>query len=204
MRMENLNIAERFYSAIERDRRERKAGIHVSDLIGPCLRQSYYRLNFGESYNRTTALNFWGGRKLHETPILREHELELEAYGVHATIDEYEDGVLVDKKNLFRDMPLPPQPSPQYIAQMEYYTVILAANDRPVMKAVLLYIPWFNLQVGPMEVEVTDQLRPVEVVRAELVSRAAALTDLPSRRIGDHCVYCQYFNRCFCVKMQQS
>jgi hypothetical protein len=79
----------------------------------------------------------------HEVPLLKEHELELEYKGVKTRIDEYEDGILVEKK-FVNFVPRTREELAKYyshyVKQVEYEALFLTANGREIRKAFLLFV----------------------------------------------------------------
>jgi len=193
--MSQTHLNERFYEAIAVDitRKKRKAGLHVSDLFRDCLRCSYYEKKLGRFLTPNTILNFWRGQRLHETPCLKHHELELEWSGIHGTIDEYEDGTLLDKKTVWE---IPKEPSPQHIRQLEYYSVLLRRNRYPVTQVQILYIALKDNKIQLFTIKPRTQK---EIEREILTRKTVLLHDtLPQRNLNDpYCGYCAYGLHCF-------
>ena len=129
--MQEKEILEKFNKTMNWDQGERKS-IHVSALVYDCLRRGYYDLKHGQSFDLSTLMTFWIGRKLHETPILKENEIALEYMGVKGSCDEYEDGTLVEKKTCKM---LPRSPNDHHKRQVEYYAMMLGEQGKPVKEA---------------------------------------------------------------------
>ncbi len=193
-----VNPVERFYEVISSS--YRSPGIHVSTILYDCLRRGYYEQIFHpHQFNtRQQSVKFWIGRQLHETPVLAEHEVPLEWEGIHGTADEYEDGVLVDKKTTEKEIPR--RPSEQYTRQVEYYKVMLEAIGKPVTRASILYI-----QISPpyRVEELQVPTRDSEVVRQEMRAKLAILNlafkrnQPPERKPGWLCDYCSFASVCW-------
>lgn len=194
-RIGELNtIRERFLEAITRDDKPRKTGLHVTDLTRDCLRQSWYEKRLGVFNTPSTLLSFWKGRKLHETPILKEHELELEWNGILGTIDQYEDGLLLDLKTTTK---IPDKLPDQYRRQIEYYKVLLQRNCYPVQSAHVLF---FNVVDNQTRLFTLDMTREQTDIEKEMLERKAVLeqSEPPARNLEDqYCNFCPYGAHCF-------
>jgi CRISPR/Cas system-associated exonuclease Cas4 (RecB family) len=189
-------MRERFLEAITRDDKPRKTGLHVTDLTRDCLRQTWYEKHLGAFNNPSTMLSFWKGRKLHETPILKEHELELEWNGILGTIDQYEDGTLLDLKTTTAKFFPDKLPEP-YRRQLEYYTVLLQRNGYPVQTAQVLF---FNLVDNQTRLFTLDKTRERTDVEKEMLERKTILeqSEPPDRNLEDqYCNFCPYGLQCF-------
>ena len=137
-----MEILERFYEAINRDN-EPHEGIHVSSLCYDCLRRAYFTQLHGDGFfDMKTLVTFWIGRQIHETPILKEHEVPLEWNGIIGTCDDYEDGVLLEKKTC---RAIPKQVYSHHIKQAEFYSLMLEKAGKPVKEAHIVYIDVANI-----------------------------------------------------------
>ena len=187
-------VLARFYGSILTDKK-RRDGIHVSTLVYDCLRRGYYDATLGPRFNLETYLKFWIGKSCHTTPILRHHELSLEWNGVKGTVDEYEDGVIVDKKTT-REIPRSPYPS--HVKQLEYYKVLLESNGYPVEQGFILYIDVATPGAHVLEAP----LRETGDVQRELMEKYTTLTraledGTPPRGVpGWLCRYCGFSEEC--------
>jgi len=191
------SIIEKFLEAIARDEKPRKPGLHVSDLSRDCLRASWYRLRLGDFQTPHTIMNFWRGRKLHETRILQHHELEvtckLQNKEVHATIDEYENGLLLDKKTCTET---PKEVPPETVRQLEYYTFVLRWNNFEVNQIQVLYLDILKNRTQLFTITPRD----TEQIESEMLTRKQMLdgTEPPPRNMHDpYCPYCPYGVQCF-------
>jgi hypothetical protein len=77
---------------------KRRGEIHLTDLTSDCLRRVWYEKHDPLPDDAPDLIRMWQGEVMHQMPLLKEHELELEYKGVKTRVDEYEDGVLVEKK----------------------------------------------------------------------------------------------------------
>lgn len=176
--------------------KERK-GIHVTHIVYDCLRRAYYSLTRGEAFDLDSGLRMWIGKKLHETKLLKEHELNLEWNGITGSIDEYGDGVVLEKKTTRN---IPRDPYPHHIKQLEYYRVLLEENGRPVKKGVILYI---DVNIPMCKEFPIEFRRPIEEVKKEMAIKKRALEMtmkeklLPQRNVSWLCRYCSFCSYCF-------
>ena len=133
-----MNFSTRFFQAIGDDKRT--PGIHVSHLTQDCVRKSFYDIKFPPSIDRSLLIKFWWGKMAHIQPILKHHELTVKWNDIEGTVDEYEDGLLVDKKTIVNLDNTRYLPQSQYVKQIEYYAVMLRENGYPVNAAKIFYI----------------------------------------------------------------
>ena len=77
---------------------KRRGEIHLTDLTSECLRRVWYDKHDPLPEDPPDLIRMWQGEVMHQMPLLKEHELELEYKGVKTRIDEYEDGILIEKK----------------------------------------------------------------------------------------------------------
>lgn len=191
-------IVVRFYKALAWSERDRTV-FHVTELSRECMRQSWYaHVHGGLGYfNVETLLRFGIGTGIHKIPILAQSELPLSWAGIHGTIDEYENGVILEKKHTSAKFPRSPQD--HYVRQVEYYKVLLLKNDFKVTAAYILYI-----NVDDPEIRVFPlSMRPTDEIENEMLFRKALLEDHikkkipPPRTMGWQCGYCNYASICF-------
>lgn len=180
--------------------RGRSKEIHVSDLVYDCLRRSYLRKMIPlPTMDYRSILRVWIGRQIHLFPFLEKHELSLEWNGIVGRVDDYEDGFLVDKKTT---RSIPSRVRSHHKLQLDYYRVLASENGYPVVLAAVLYI-----NVGSdveIDVKVVKFKRSVEVTKNEMLEKKKRFQvsldsgELPPRRIGWICKYCDWCNLCFC------
>jgi len=196
-----VSVIPRFMKAID-ERSERRVGLHVSALSYDCNRRIFYfekYKNPSRKISDRTVIRFWIGRKLHETPILGGHELELDLDGVvMGQPDEYDEpnGILVEKKTC-RKIPFKPQD--HYVKQVEYYALMLRRSGKPVNTAFILYIDVNNNEVAEFRIH----LRPYKLIESELMEKVRVVTeslktDTPPPVVESWlCDYCPFFQKCF-------
>mgnify|MGYP001582151811 FL=1 len=120
------------------------------------------------------------------------------------TIDEYKDGLLLDKKTCNFEVKSLSKYYHHYITQLEYYKVLLELVSHHVDRVAL----WFWDKTNEKDYlfstdEDTLTLRKSDVVKEEMLARAGlvveALTSrvLPPRSVGEECNFCPHFGKCF-------
>lgn len=191
-----MDLIEKMYEAINKQD-ERKQGIHVTSLVYDCLRRSYYSEKFGEGFfDIKTLITFWIGRVLHHTQVLKEHELQLEWLGILGTVDEFEDGILLEKKTTAF---MPKAPLEHHVTQLEYYKLLLEKTGKRVKQMFLMYIDIANKDIKVFEVEP----RPLAEIEVELIAKKTELEAsllkniVPPRHAGWLCGYCNFASICF-------
>lgn len=190
-------VIEKLLQSINRSTVSREGEIHVSSLCYPCIRRSFYIIRHGQDFfNTKTLLTFWIGRELHKTPILSGNEISLEWEGIKGTCDEFENGLLIEKKTCTQ---IPNYPSSQHITQAEYYSVLLKHAKKPVSKACILYIDIMNKRLKAFPVK----LRSTQLVEQEMLNKKLALEESiktsqpPPRKISWLCDHCTFASECF-------
>ena len=192
------DVLEKFYEAMKKDSKDNDAGeIHVSNLCYDCMRRVYYQMTRQDQYfDLKTMITFWMGRAVHSTPILKESEIPLSWKGIVGTCDEYEDGVLLEKKTCTK---IPMNPNQHHVKQTEYYAFMLNEAKKPVTQAFVAYIDLANREIQPFEV----RLREMEEIRVEMLRKKEQIDFamrnkvLPERSVGWLCQYCVFANICF-------
>lgn len=190
------SIIEKLLMSISRDTISRIGEVHVSSLCYVCMRQSFYSMKHGSFFNLKTLLTFWIGRKLHETPILSENEISLNWHGIIGACDDYEDGLLVEKKTCTQ---IPRYPMSHHVRQAEYYSVMLKHHNKPVKKACIIYIDIANKELKVYKAK----LRPDDIIEKEMLHKKQLLDKAvesgkpPERKIGWQCQFCVWASLCF-------
>lgn len=215
-----LKIIEKFFKAISREIDETsntdedieigtREKPFVTGLIYDCLRKLYYQLTIPERIiDPPGEVRTWIGKKLHETRILgddAEVELELEYNGFIGKIDEYKDGILLEKKTTRH---IPREPRPHHIKQCEFYKFLLEKNGRKVDKVAIIYI---NVNTGEVVAfDITKSIRDLNEIEKEINEKLKIIKEaleygiLPPRKITTWdeksnilvCNYCPYFGIC--------
>jgi len=136
------------------------------------------------------------GRKIHETPILSENEIPLRWEGIIGACDDYEDGLLLEKKTCTQ---IPKYPMKHHVTQAEYYSIMLKHQNKPVKKAAILYIDIANKELKVFKAK----MRNDHIIETEMLQKKNALEKAlkenkpPERKIGWICNYCSFANICF-------
>lgn len=192
-----MNVLERFFEAIVGEEKRPK-GIHVTSLVHDCLRRSYYQQKFGSFFSLKTMITFWIGKQLHRTKILNKNEFKLEWEGVVGSIDDFEDGVLIEKKTCtttYRN------PLDHHKRQVEYYSVLLRKNGFKFKEGRLIYINLVDKEV----VEFPVSVRGLSTIADEMLEKKKVLEGAlkskkpPARSMSWLCNYCSFANICFGV-----
>jgi len=193
----NIDLEEKFLSAITRQPK-RRSGIHVTALREECMKMSYlYHVKESPDFkpNKKNLLTFWIGRELHKTPILAQNELILDWNGILGSCDDYENGVLVDKKTCTS---IPSQAKDQDARQVEYYALMLKKRGKIVNRVYILYIDINNKDFVFHRVKV----RPYDEIEAEMISKRDILQKaketgvIPPRTLNWKCKYCYHRFEC--------
>lgn len=193
-----MNIKERILESINKQNKRRE-GIHVTSLVYGCLRRSYYEQTVGDGlFNLKTLLTFWIGRAIHMTPLLKEHELQLEFEGIVGTVDDFEpeEGLLIDKKTCKL---IPKEAYSHHKKQIEYYIWLLKKNGHDVKKAYVLYIDIVNkkLELFPVFARNLDVIEKEILERKNMLLEALNNKEMPPRSMSWLCDYCSFSGRCF-------
>jgi len=190
-----MNIQEKIFEAIvDGPRRE---GIHVTELVYDCLRKGYYAHHYGEGFfDIKTLTTFWIGKALHKTKILKHNEMTLKWNGIVGTVDDYEKGVLIDKKTTTFT---PKDPWKHHIKQLEYYALLLTKNNIPFKEAHIVYINITDKKFTIFPVKIRDfETIEKEIIRKkEIFEKALKDSKSPTRKVGWLCSYCSYASVCF-------
>jgi len=201
---------ERIFNFMSGNTGDRKPGVHVSDLVYPCTRKAYYARLTPPNLDTKGAITLYTGIKVHEMPLSENCELTLEWNGIVGTIDEYENGLLIDKKTT-RNVPKYYNRSRKeqvvslrshHLTQLEYYKVLLEENGYDVDEAGILYIDVNESEVWFGRAKFS---RTSEEVKQEMIQRKTMLeTFLNARKLPpfDNSIrwmcmgYCPYQQAC--------
>jgi CRISPR/Cas system-associated exonuclease Cas4 (RecB family) len=214
--MEKLKelLLENFYKSIMKEVIEEEKGenkeitIPVTGLIYECSRRCIYSIIVPEALiGIEGAIRVWIGKKLHETKILEGSEQELELtwipefkkIPIKGIIDEYKDGIFIDKKTTRR---IPREPYEHHIKQLEYYKVLLEENGRKAEHSAIVYIDvgTTDIQVFPIEFQrSSNEIKEEMLNKYEIISKSLESKILPPRKVrtweeGGKTTVCQYCN----------
>jgi len=197
-------LREQFYKGIIRYLQEeppRIAEIHVTDIANVCIRRAYYSKVYPLPISMKQALIFAIGRKIHEIPIFPEgHEMELSYEGIVGRVDEYANGILIDKKTTRN---IPKQVPPHIVNQLRYYRVLLEKNGYKVLHAYVLYINVTDLTIKFFPISLSEPLENIEremIRKKELLEESLKKREPPPRVIGEWCQECEYASLCYATK----
>jgi len=185
-----------------------REGIHVSDLVGDCLRSAYYNKTVGErlmdldGYLRTGY-----GMMVHEMISLSEEneiKVEYETPNIVKIVGRIDDVVMVSGKLIIVDKKTTrlniTSAFQNHWRQLYYYSVLYKETfDKEVDYVAVCYI---NLgEVGLPKVFV-NKVGDLYNVKTEMVSRAETLSNylesktLPPKKLGKSCEWCDYVIQC--------
>lgn len=175
--------------------------VHVGNIIFECERNAYYSCTIPFSFHNLQAtMNFWHGRLLHSRPILNncKQELAVEWENIIGHIDEYADGILLEKKSASH---IPDKPYAIHVRQAEYYKVLLERSDYKVTNVYMIYFlkdmsPQLPT-VLPVDTRGTALVAEEMLRKKNIVLTALKNGFLPSPKFGADCNYCQYPSLCF-------
>lgn len=200
---EAQKILEKFYESVfnywQADSGNREHEIHVTDLAAFCLRQSYLKKKYSHMFDLDSVMRMAIGQKLHEIPMYTpgEHEVDIEWNGIKGRMDEYHNGIIIDKKTT-RDAPR--APTSYATKQLQYYRLMAERNGLEVHGAVVIYIDVNNAHARAYPVDVSADLGKVEeelLGRRDILEMALETEILPPRQIGWYCDHCECAVLCF-------
>lgn len=181
-------------------------GIKVTSLVPDCLRRGYYSEMLGELYEMDGAIRMAVGRKCHEIPMANDpkfHEMELTWEGIVGHIDEFIDGIIVEKKYVRE---IPRTPNSYHVKQIQYYWALAEKCGYPVLGGAVLYINVAAPEVKAYEVKLN---LPIDIIAAEMQAKKKALAEciekkiVPPRTVTWMCQgYCPYFRICFSEEVE--
>jgi len=193
-----VDVLKRFYEVVANSLSSRGQEIHVSDIVYDCVRRCYYQVidrQFPQSLDMRTMLRFWIGDAIHTPPILKHHHLKLTWEGIYAEVDEYEDGVLVEKKHTSYFMSKIPY---HYERQAEYYKAILENNGYPVKEVHILLIDIRGPSVRDFVVETrpTKEISREILFKRDLINYSRKVGVPPPKTVGIDCEFCRAAAKC--------
>ena len=205
---------ERLYIAkIYQQDEDRHNDIHVTDLI-ECPRKVWFNKKSPWPENIEGILRINQGKLLHKLQLLAQNELEIEWDGVKGRIDEYENGILIEKK--FVDFVPNSLTEVQkyyshYIEQVGFYAYMLVNLGYEFKQAFLLFVKRGEQNERgrrPLRAFDITNLINLYAVEAEFQNRKNNIKAIlereeppeisPTFSIFDYpCSYCKYAPRCF-------
>lgn len=191
-------VYEAFFRAWHHE--DRSGEVHVTDLVGYCLRQSYLQKYHPELFKPETVFRMLTGTLLHTIPLFphipNSHEIKVDGLGVKGTIDEFANGIIYDKKMSFVEH----NGASDYVKkQLNFYAVLAKQKGMDVKGAVVLYVNPSEGKIRSFDVK----LGPEDIVMAELIDKATTMQqhinlDMPPpRQVGWWCKDCPAAVLCF-------
>ena len=238
------DVVTRFFESLSTDpllNKERSEGYHITDLVYNCMRRAAYNHYFGKLQfnNMEQEMIFTNGKLWHLITMTSSHETQFEmdkitwkekripegdmversytpSMTITGTIDEFEDGVLIDKKT---SKYMPKSMYNHHATQLEYYVVLMTQGE-PVFSSVkvetdpvmvktagILYIctdpEKFDAKFMATELRNMDDVAKEMATKVGILDEAIASGVLPPR-IDDSenwiCKYCPHFRTCYAQK----
>lgn len=211
-----------FMRKVIEDLEEDRDGIHVSDLVYPCVRKSFFNMKYGgrieydddgetkssTSLTEREIMTFWIGKKIHELPITKMHEIPVEYMGVKGTFDEalWINGnfIIIDKKTSSK---LPSRPYEHHKTQIKMYAYMYwkTMGEKAKYGAVIYILKDTSMAnteiVRVFTFPITDEDYKVtkHIFETRLNALLEALrTDVPPERVPTFlCRYCHWQELCF-------
>jgi CRISPR/Cas system-associated exonuclease Cas4 (RecB family) len=209
------NIKRRFLKAIINDMEKNKGkeyiGTQVTDVSYDCNRRAYYNMKYREKgenigVGESDLIRMWTGIKLHETPITENHEVDVEAYGIHGRIDEIiidvNTCIILDKKSTRN---IPQKPYDHHIKQVKYYAVMLKHHKLyEEIKGKKTYGAILYIDVDKavtkcfvFDVDVNDKDIENEIKFKSVVLESSIKNNvLPEPKPSWECGYCDFMVKC--------
>jgi CRISPR/Cas system-associated exonuclease Cas4 (RecB family) len=195
-----------FVRELEQGRKHRPPtnDFHISELVFDCPRAITLRRSIGDFFYRYQSIfRLNVGRKIHEIPILANHEQQLKWCGITGTPDEYGNGVLLEKKTTYHV----PGNSPyhHHTLQTEYYKILLEHNNCPVLAGFVLYYdlsqPDDPIHLLPVNFRKNKDIETDMLQRKEHLLQyfgpKAPKQNISPRSVSWVCNYCDYVYMCF-------
>jgi hypothetical protein len=191
---------------------KRKKELHLTDLTAECMRQVWFEKNDPLPEDPENLLRMWQGSMMHQMPLLEHHEFELEFEGVKTRIDEYSNGLLIEKKFVTfipRTQDELKKYYSHYIKQVEYESLMLTANGKDVKGAYILFVCRGEPEQGrppvvafevPLDLDSIASRFAEEVEAYKTMLESPTPPDIPSTfsPFDYPCNrYCKYRARCF-------
>ena len=194
---------------------DRRNELHLTDLTSECPRKVWFEKRDPWPDDPEGILRMWEGKAMHEaSPLLEYHELELELDGVKTKIDEYGNGILIEKK-FVNFMPKDKNELQKYyshyILQVNLEALFLVENGYEFKQAFLLFSKRGEQdEKGRKPLKAFDVTEFVDLEEAEkkfkeakeylqsVLSQPEPPPIPPSFTAFDYpCSYCKYRARCW-------
>jgi len=194
---------------------ERRNELHLTDLCSDCYRKVWYEKKDPLLDDPEGVLRMWEGKAMHEaSKMTNHHELELQLEGVKTRIDEYDGGILIEKKfvnfvpNTLAELQ---KYYSHYILQVSYEALFLVENGYEFKQAFLLFskrgeqdergrrpVKAFDV-TGLINLdEVEKRFRESKEYLQSILSQPEPPPISPNFTAFDYpCLYCKYRARCW-------
>jgi CRISPR/Cas system-associated exonuclease Cas4 (RecB family) len=193
---------------------DRRGEIHVTDLVDICPRRVWYEKKAPLPERIEAIFRMAEGKLLHKLTLLSQSELEIEYQGVKGRVDEYENGIIIEKK--FVDF-VPNNITEvqkyysHYIEQVSFYAYMLVQNGYEFKQAFLLFAKRGEQDERgrrPLRVFEVTNLINLDKIEAEFKARKEFIEEIlrvdqppeipPTFSAFDYpCSYCKYSSRCY-------
>jgi CRISPR/Cas system-associated exonuclease Cas4 (RecB family) len=206
---------ERLYIAkLYQDEEDRRDEIHVTDLTDQCPRRVWFEKRSPWPEGIDGIIRMAEGKLLHKLELLAQSELEIEYQGIKGRVDEYENGILIEKK--FVDF-VPNNIAEvqkyynHYVEQVGFYAYMLVNLGYEFKQAFLLFVKRGEQNERgrrPLKAFDVTSLIDLNKIEAEFHGRKnniKAMLDKgeppeipPTFSAFDYpCSYCKYAPRCY-------
>ena len=188
-------IKARIFNAMLEEKERKGLVFYVTEICYDCLRYAYYSVKEGRKYGMKDLITTFIGKAIHLIPILEKNELEVSYKCVRGRVDDYENGILLEKKTVRK---IPDKPLEHHVKQVEYYKFLLEHNGFPVNKIFIAYLDVANSKLEVFEVKPRSSEEIKREIDEKIVKLMKAITlgKLPERKFGWLCNYCPFFERC--------
>jgi hypothetical protein len=193
---------------------DRRGEIHVTDLVDICPRRVWYEKRDPWPEGIEAVFRMAEGKLLHKLQLLAQSEFEIEYQGVKGRIDEYENGILIEKKfvdfvpNTIAEVQ---RYYSHYVEQVGFYAYMLVSLGHEFKQAFLLFVKRGEQNERgrrPMKAFDVTGLINLDRVGELFNERKEMLLDAlnsneppeipPTFSAFDYpCSYCKYVSRCY-------
>jgi CRISPR/Cas system-associated exonuclease Cas4 (RecB family) len=198
------------------DEEDRRGEIHVTDLTDICPRRVWYEKRDPWPEGIEAVFRMAEGKLLHRLQLLAQSELEIEYQGVKGRIDEYENGILIEKKyvdfvpNTLAEVQ---KYYSRYIEQVAFYAYMLTQSGREFKQAFLLFVKrGEQSERGRRPLKAFDVTNLINFDKVEVefkhrkefieeILRNDEPPEIPATfsAFDYPCSYCKYVSRCYSV-----
>lgn len=197
----------RYFNKDDRPPEERRIrsldDAYVTTLASLCMRQQFFGRIMPTTFTTDSVIRMLVGTKLHEIRLYPEdsenyfHELRIEWEGISGRVDEFYNGLVIDKKTTRKP---PKGPSAYVVNQLRYYVVILRELKYEVKGAVVLYFDVNSALVESYPVDISPDHKKIKtemLQKKEVFQTAIRTMTPPARNMGWWCNRCERSIQCF-------